>query len=79
MSNFDYYAAAEELISRLDQEGHVGEAAKLRAAIEEGSTGTEIFMALRFHLAEIIKRASLKGELQIKASRLLAELNDALE
>lgn len=79
MSNFDYYAATEELISRLEQDGHVRDAAKLRSAIEEGSTGTEIFMALRFHLAEIVRSVPLKGESQIKASRLLGELNDALK
>lgn len=79
MSNFDYYAAAQELISRLENEGHAADAAKLRSAIEDGSTGTEILMALRFHLAEIIRQTPLKGESQIKASRLLAELNDALE
>ncbi len=79
MSNFDYYAAAEELISRLEKEGHAVDAAKLRTAIEEGSTGTEIFMALRFHLTEIVKQTPLKGDSQIKAARLLVELNDALE
>lgn len=78
MSNFDHYAAAQELISRLESEGHAADAAKLRAAMEDGSTGTEIFMALRFHLAEIVRRTPLKGETQTKASRLLGELNDAL-
>lgn len=47
--------------------------------MDEGATGTEIFMALRFHLAEIVKRVPLKGDSQILASRLLAELDEALE
>jgi len=79
MSNFDHYAAARDLMSRLDNDGYAADAATLRSAMENGATGTEIFMALRFHLSEIIRRVPLKGESQIQASRLLAELNEALE
>lgn len=79
MSNFDHYAAARELISRLGQAGYATEAAALKAAMDQGATGTEIFMALRFHLAEIIGRVPLEGDSQTLASRLLAELDDALE
>ena len=79
MSNFDHYAAARDLISHLDRDGFASDAIKLRTAMEEGATGTEIFMALLFHLSEIIRRLPLTGESQIRASRLLAELNDALE
>lgn len=79
MSNFDYYAAAKDLISRLESDGYADDASKLRSAMEEGATGTEIFMALRFHLSEVVRRVPLKGESQTRASRLLAELNDALE
>lgn len=79
MTNFDHYTATRELISLLDQGGYKSEAVALKAAMDEGATGTEIFMALRFHLAEIIKRVPLKGDSQILASRLLAELDEALE
>ena len=79
MSNFDHYVAARDLISLLEKEGCATDAAKLRSAIEDGATGTEILMALRFHLSGIIRQVSLKGESQVRASTLLAELNDALE
>lgn len=78
MSNFDHYAATKDLISRLDTDGFGADASKLRSAMEDGSTGTEIFMMLRFHLLDIVQRVPLKGESKIRASRLLAELNDAL-
>lgn len=78
MSKFDYYAAARDLITRLDSDGHGEYASKLRSAIEDGATGTEIFMALRFHLSEILRKIPLRDEVQIRASRLLSELNDAL-
>jgi hypothetical protein len=78
MSKFDYYAEARDLISRLDSDGYDEDASKLRSAMEDGATGTEIFMALRFHLSEILRKIPLRDEVQIRASRLLSELNDAL-
>lgn len=78
MSKFDHYLAAHNLIALLEDEGHEAEAAKLRSSIEDGATGTEILMALRFHLSEIMRQVSLSGEAQKQASRLLAELNSAL-
>jgi len=79
MNNFDYYGVAEEIISRMENEGHAAEAANLRGAMEEGATGTEIFMALRFHLAGIVRRKILKGDLSTMASTLLERLTDALK
>jgi len=79
MSNFDYYLEARDLISRLKSEGDDESASKLRSAMEGGATGTEILMALRFHLAEIIKNIPLRDETRIQASRLLVEIIDALE
>lgn len=78
MTKYDHYAAARDLISQLDAEGYAEHASKLQAAMEEGATGTEIFMALRFHLSEIVQRVSLQGETKLRASRLLSELNNAL-
>jgi predicted cupin superfamily sugar epimerase len=79
MNEFDHYAAARALITRLERDGHTADAARLRSAIEDGATGTEIFMALHFFLSEIVRRVPLVGESQVLASRLLAELNDALK
>lgn len=78
MSNFDYYAAASELISGLKADGYEADASKLQMAIEDGSTGTEILMALRFHLSGVIRRVPLSVELRARASNLLTELNDVL-
>lgn len=49
----DYYAEAREVARSLDQEGLKEEAQSLRDAIDSGSTGTEILMALRWHLQRI--------------------------
>jgi hypothetical protein len=79
MSNFDHYAAAKELISLLERDGRTTDASNLRSAMEEGSTGTEIFMALRFYLSEMIQRGQLEANLQALASKIVAEMDDALK
>jgi hypothetical protein len=79
MSNFDHYEAAQDLISCLEKDGFIEYASRLRSAMEDGATGTEILMGLRFHLSEIIRLLPVTGELQIRALELLAELNDVLE
>jgi hypothetical protein len=78
MKRFDHYAATRDLISHLESDGYAADAAKLRSSMEDGATGTEILMALRFHLSEIVRLVPLDGESQIQASRLLVELNNAL-
>lgn len=79
MTNFDHYAAARTLISHLEHAGLASEAAALVAAMEDGATGTEIFMALRFHLSEILNRAHLPVDARKLASRLMNELDDTLQ
>lgn len=79
MRDFDHYSAARNLISRLEADGYGSDATKLQSAMDDGATGTEIFMALRFHLSDIIQRVQLRGGAQILASQLLDELNRALE
>lgn len=49
----DYYAEAMGIAQRLDDEGLADKARALREAIETGSTGTEILMALRWNLQRI--------------------------
>lgn len=79
MSNFDHYAAAAVLVRHLIQSGRTKEASVIEKAIAEGSTGSEIFMALRFSIAEIVAHTPLEGEAKIVASILLTELDKALE
>ena len=51
----DYYAEAREIARCLERDGLVDDARALRNAIDSGSTGTEILMALRWHLQRIDK------------------------
>jgi hypothetical protein len=47
--------------------------------MDKGAAGTEILMALRFHLLEMARRDRFEGELELIAARLLSELERALE
>lgn len=51
----DPYAEAAALISRLKECGLASKGDDLQDAMDLGSTGTEIFMALRWHLGELLK------------------------
>ena len=50
----DYYADADELAERLIERGHGDWSERIESAIKNGSTSTEILMALRWQLAQLI-------------------------
>lgn len=51
----DFYADSYEVAERLAQANEMRWEHKITSAIEEGSTSTEILMALRFYLIELLK------------------------
>jgi hypothetical protein len=73
----DPYAEAAALIARLNAMGRTPEAARLQDAIDSGSTGTEVFMALRWHLRNMLE-GNLQEDVEAKASALEAYLAKAL-
>ena len=54
----DYYAEAESVCEELEGAGRSDVADDLRAAMEAGSTGTEILMALRWKLEQSLASES---------------------
>jgi hypothetical protein len=76
--NFDHCMEAKELASLLTKEG-IGEYSdKLVDSIEQGSTGTEILMALKWHIERILVLDSISDMSKQKAKRLLRELDKSL-
>lgn len=73
----DPYVEADDLIAGLRKAGLQADADALVEAIESGSTGTEIFMALRWHL-EVLLKKRLPAGLREQAAQLEAFLADAL-
>jgi hypothetical protein len=78
MTAFDHYGAAERLIVTLNQAGLVNDAVALQNAIDGGSTGTEIFMALSFNLKQLLGR-SLREDIRANAVELMDEIEKALK
>jgi hypothetical protein len=81
MVTYDHYKEARELAEQLREEKIGSFADKIIGAIEEGSTGTEIFMALRWNIKNLLKTKDylLSITIRDKASRLYKELDKALQ
>lgn len=75
MAGYDHYKEADELIEELRKFGFDEAADGLREAIDGGSTGTEIFMALRWKLGKLLEQSKLPELLQARAKRLRKELD----
>lgn len=76
----DYYAEAESIAQTLASHGLGAEATSLRDAIESGSTATEILMALRWRVSEMIRAGSAPDEFTAnRMRRLITELNKELD
>lgn len=71
------YEAAAKLIAGLKEAGLQADAIKLQAAMDYGSTGTEVCMALRWHLASLLK-TDLPDHLRLQAAQLESYLDSAL-
>ncbi len=71
---FDHYSAAKKIAESLNQEGYESVAIQITDDLE-GFSGTEIFMALRFHLDKfLVSKADCSANLKESISELLAEL-----
>jgi hypothetical protein len=75
----DYYAEARDIARSLDQANLKNEAQCLRDAIDNGSTATEILMALRWQLKRV-DQANLIISLEVRdrIRHLAAELASVL-
>lgn len=76
---YDHYKEADELITILHTTQLQDYGNTLQAAMDEGATGTEIFMALRWNLEKLLNEQSCTGLVRTKAKRLWAELDKALQ
>ena len=79
MKNYDYYEEASSLASLLTKDGEDKYATKLNEAIEQGCTGTEILMALKFNIEEILKLSSISEASKKKATNLYDKLVEVLQ
>ncbi|MFC1560466.1 hypothetical protein ACFL3W_00815 [Pseudomonadota bacterium] len=80
MSNqYDHYQEAQGLITMLRDSQLNDQADSLQTAMDDGSTGNEIFMALRWNIEKLISEKQCTDIALAKAKRLWEELNKALK
>lgn len=74
----DIYTEARIIQDMLVSEGHGDRARRLKSAIDQGSTGSEILMALRFEIDQIIPLPNLSELVRLKLDMLRKEISSAL-
>ncbi|TFW32102.1 hypothetical protein [Massilia horti] len=77
-SKFDLYSATQTLILELESRGDAKNAEVLKDAFEAGSTGSEICMALRFHISALIRHRGLTATENVTVRKILHELQKIL-
>lgn len=80
MINYDYYAVARDIAKKLSTENLSGWSSRICDAIESGSTGTEIFMALKWNIDKLLDE-DLKCSVELKKQivELRTKLSEALK
>lgn len=79
MKSYDHYSETQELIDMLRKERLDNSADTLVNAMQEGATGTEIFMALRWNVKNILDEKKCSRLTEAKAKRLYRQLDEALK
>jgi hypothetical protein len=76
----DYFAEAKALATKLATEGYGTWSQQLTDKIDEGATGTEIVMGLRWVLAQLLqKEQGLSADLRAEAHGLQRALDRLLK
>ncbi|MFM0381163.1 hypothetical protein PQQ72_29560 [Paraburkholderia strydomiana] len=78
MNAYDYYGEAKALAEALKNAGFPVDGSEISLAMEEGETGTEIFMMMRARLANLLAAGNLPPDLTMRVRTLHGRLNDAL-
>ncbi len=75
---YDHYEVARRIAASLQSEGFSEASQSLLDAMACGSTGTEIVMALRWNLEQLLKADGLRDDTRILMKELRDELNKQL-
>jgi len=76
----DLYADGYELAERLQERGEREWSDRISNSIDDGFTATEILMALRFQITELLgSDVSLDEDTRALAGSLIADIGSALE
>jgi hypothetical protein len=78
MSSYDHYDEARSIADQIDVKGFSDRAAAVRNAIDEGRSGTEIFMQLRFYLEPLLEEGEIDFSTKDQITTLVEKINEAL-
>jgi len=78
MTTYDHYDQAKQIAERIEREGFPEKAQNVRYAIENGKSGTEIFMQLRFYLSPLLDEERVDSFTKEKIGTLIEKINEAL-
>ena len=78
MIGFDHYKETRSIADQLEIDGFPDQAANVSAAIEDGRSGTDIFMQLRFYLSPIQEAEQVDDQTRIRIKILIDKINEAL-
>jgi hypothetical protein len=76
MIGFDHYKEARSIADEIEVDGFPDQAANVRAAIEDGRSGTEILMQLRYYLSPI--QEAVDDQTRIRIKILIDKITEAL-
>ena len=76
--DYDHYREAKGIADQIEAEGFSSEAGEVRDAIDDGRSGTEIFMKLRFYLSPLIEDGRIDDLTRKRIAVLVDKLNEAL-
>ena len=80
MSHYDHYSVAKDIARRLAEAGHPDWKERLEDAMAAGATGTEICMALRWNLRNLLRsKIKIDTETRAQVNELISKLNSALK
>ena len=79
MNTYDHYQETKAIIEMLQGTSLNDYAALLQGALDEGSTGTEIFMALRWNIGNLLNEIDLDDATRTRAKKLWEALDMALQ
>lgn len=76
--SYDIYAEVYAIENLLVDEGLAGRSRRLQLAIDQGSTGTEVLMALRFEIEQTMASEHVSDIMEVRMKRICREISSVL-
>ena len=78
MSTYDHYTEAKCIADQIEGAGFPEQAQQVRLAIENGVSGTELFMQLQFYLSPLKDNNLIDQNVRNRINVLVGKIDEAL-